>query len=146
MYLNSVSPSAPTTSPSVAETAYQNKTALAHELKRSVKGEASRRIRSVYVTKPEAYDVMWQKLESFYEDVGASVQAALEDLHKIRKLTLVTIAKCVEVALRVTYYTYIVGEISRGMNHKYLIFISYYCLQCSENDLFHTENCFLNFK
>jgi hypothetical protein len=84
MYLNSVSPSAPTTSPSVAETAYQNKTALAHELKRSVKGEASRRIRSVYVTKPEAYDVMWQKLESFYEDVGASVQAALEDLHKMQ--------------------------------------------------------------
>ena len=69
---------------SVAETAYQNKTALAHELKRSVKGEASRRIRSVYVTKPEAYNVMWQKLESFYEDVGASVQAALEDLHKIK--------------------------------------------------------------
>ena len=69
---------------SVAETAYQNKTALAHELKKSVKGEASRRIRSVYVTKPEAYNVMWQKLESFYEDVGASVQAALEGLHKIK--------------------------------------------------------------
>ncbi|CAB3993010.1 Hypothetical predicted protein [Paramuricea clavata] len=69
---------------SVAETAYQNKTALAHKLKRSVKSEASRRIRSVNVTKPEAYDVMWQKLESFYEDVRASVQAALEDLHKIK--------------------------------------------------------------
>ena len=69
---------------SVAETAYQNKTALAHELKRSVKGDASRRIRSVYVTKPEAYDVMWQKLESFYEDVGASVQAALEDYIRLK--------------------------------------------------------------
>ena len=73
---------------SVAETAYQNKTALAHELKSSVKGEASRRIRSVYVTKPEAYNVMRQKLESFYEDVGASVQAALEDLHKIKAVAI----------------------------------------------------------
>ena len=72
---------------SVAETAYFNKTTLAHELKRSVKGEASKRIRSVYITKPEAYDVMWQKLESYYEDVGASVQAALEDLHKLKEVS-----------------------------------------------------------
>jgi hypothetical protein len=56
---------------SVAESAYRNKTALAHELKRSVKGEASKRIKSVYITKPEAYDMMWNKLESYYEDVGA---------------------------------------------------------------------------
>ena len=69
---------------SVAEAVYANKTALAHELKRSVKGEASKRIRSVYVTKPEAYDLMWRKLESHYEDVRASVQAALEDLHKLK--------------------------------------------------------------
>ena len=69
---------------SVAESSYHNKTALAHELKRSVRREASKRIRSVYITKPEAYDVMWSKLESYYEDVGASVQAALEDLHKLK--------------------------------------------------------------
>lgn len=69
---------------SVAESALRNKTALAHELKRSVRGEASKRIKSVYVTKPEAYDTMWQKLESYYEDVGASVQAALDDLHKLK--------------------------------------------------------------
>ena len=69
---------------SVAEAVYTNKTALAHELKRSVKGEASKRIRSVYVTKPEAYEVMWKKLENHYEDVGASVQAALEDLHRLK--------------------------------------------------------------
>ena len=37
---------------SVAEAVYTNKTALAHELKRSVKGEANKRIRSVYITKP----------------------------------------------------------------------------------------------
>ena len=69
---------------SVAESALRNKTALAHELKRSVRGEASKRIKLVYVTKPEAYDTMWQKLESYYEDVGASVQAALDDLRKLK--------------------------------------------------------------
>ena len=42
---------------SVAEAVYTNKTALAHELKRSVKGESNKRIRSVYITKPGAYDV-----------------------------------------------------------------------------------------
>ena len=51
---------------SVAELAYPNRTALAHELKISVKGKASRRIRSVNVTKLEAYAVMWHKLESFW--------------------------------------------------------------------------------
>ena len=30
---------------------------------------------------------MWQKLESYYEDVGASVQAALEDLHKLKEVS-----------------------------------------------------------
>ena len=68
----------------MAESALRNKTALAHELKRSVKGEASKRIKLVYITKPEAYDIMWQKLESYYEDVCASVQAALDDLHILR--------------------------------------------------------------
>ena len=55
--------------------------------KRSVNGEASKCIRSVYVTKPEAYDIMWQKLESHYEDVGASVQVALGDLHKLKEIS-----------------------------------------------------------
>ena len=73
---------------SVAETVYTNKTTpLGHELKRSLKGKASKRIRSVHVTKPEAYDLIWRKLESYYEDVGASVQAALEDIHKLKAVT-----------------------------------------------------------
>ena len=59
---------------SVAEAVYTIKTALAHELKRSVKGEANIRIRSVYITEPEAYDAMWKSLENYYKDVEASVQ------------------------------------------------------------------------
>ena len=68
----------------MAESALRNKTALVRELKRSVRGEASKRIKSVYATKPEGYDTMRQKLESYYEDVGASVQAALDDLHMLK--------------------------------------------------------------
>lgn len=67
--------------------AYENKTALAHELKRSVKGKASQRIKSVYVTKPEAYDAMWKKVEDFYDDASATVQAALEDLYKFKPVS-----------------------------------------------------------
>ena len=71
----------------LAEGAIKNKTALAHELKRSVKGEASQRIKSVYVTKPEAYNAMWKKLEDYYDDTSATVQAALEDLHRLKPVS-----------------------------------------------------------
>ena len=69
---------------SIAETSSYNKTALAYELKRSVKGEAKLRIKSVFITKPEAYDIMWEELELHYEDTSASVQAALEGLRKLK--------------------------------------------------------------
>ena len=68
----------------LAESVYTNKTALAHELKRSVKGEAIQRIRSVYITRPEAYDEMWKKLEVHYDDVSASVQAALSGFQRLK--------------------------------------------------------------
>ena len=65
---------------SMADSSMYNKTELAHELKFSVKGEAKQRIKSVFITKPEAYDTMWEKLESYYQDTSTSVQAALEEL------------------------------------------------------------------
>ena len=68
----------------LAESVYTNKTALAHELKRSIKGEAIQRIRSVYITRPEAYDEMWRKLEAHYDDASASVQAALSGLQRLK--------------------------------------------------------------
>ena len=68
----------------LAESVYSNKTALAHGLKRPVKGEASQRIRSVYITRPEAYDTMWRKLEAHYDDASASVQAALAGLQQLK--------------------------------------------------------------
>ena len=71
----------------LAENAFSNKTALAHELKRSVKGEALKRIKSVYVTRPEAYDTMWTKLETHYDDTSATVQTALDELHKLKPVT-----------------------------------------------------------
>ena len=69
---------------SVAETAYFNKTALAHEL---CKGRSKQTDKVGLRYQPEAYDVMWQKLENYYENVGASVQAALEDLHKLKEVS-----------------------------------------------------------
>lgn len=70
----------------LAENAYTNKTALAHELKACVKGEASQRIKSVFITRPEAYETMWNKLEAYYDDPSASVQAALDDLFKLKSV------------------------------------------------------------
>ena len=53
---------------SVAETAYNKRTALTYELKGSVKGEASIRIKSVYVTNP------WRKcVEEIVEEIGESL-------------------------------------------------------------------------
>jgi hypothetical protein len=60
--------------------------ALAHELKRSVKGEASQRIHSVYITRPEAYGTMWKKLEEHYDDTSASVQPALAGLQQLKPM------------------------------------------------------------
>lgn len=71
----------------LAESTYTDKTALAHQLKKSVNGEASQRVKAVYVTKPEAYDIMWKKLEDYYGDTSATVQAALEDLHKLKPVS-----------------------------------------------------------
>ena len=44
----------------------------------------SQRIKSVYVTKPEAYGTMWKKSEDYYDDTSATVQAALEALHRLK--------------------------------------------------------------
>ena len=38
----------------------------------------------MYVTKPEAYGTMWKKLEDYYDDTSATVQAALEDLQRLK--------------------------------------------------------------
>ncbi|XP_048579693.1 uncharacterized protein LOC5508489 [Nematostella vectensis] len=70
----------------LADNAYSNQAALASELKRSVKGEAKERINSVFFTKPEAYDIMWKKLEAYYDDTSASVQAALDDIIKLTQV------------------------------------------------------------
>lgn len=52
-----------------------------------MKGEASQRIKSVYVTKPKAYDAMWKKLEDYYDDTSATVQAAQEGLNKLEPVS-----------------------------------------------------------
>ena len=41
----------------------------------------------MYVTKPEAYGTMWKKLEDYYDDTSATVQAALDDLHGLKAVS-----------------------------------------------------------
>lgn len=65
----------------LAEGSFSDPFALATELKRAVKGTAAEdRIKSVSVTRPEAYDFMWRKLNAHYDNAGAIVSEALEAL------------------------------------------------------------------
>jgi len=68
----------------LAENAIASKSALAYELKRSLKGQAKERVKNVFVTKPEAYDLMWARLSEFYDDVSAGVHTALECIRKLK--------------------------------------------------------------
>ena len=88
----------------LAERHYTNKTALAHQLKKAVSGEAKQRIKCVYITKPDAYEQMWTKLEAYYDDKSASIQAALEGLSTLKSVVqddyraLVQLVDAVEIA------------------------------------------------
>jgi len=68
----------------LAESAYGSKAALAYELKKSLKGAAKDRVKNIYITRPEAYDLMWLRLSEHYDDCSASVQSALEGLHRLK--------------------------------------------------------------
>lgn len=68
----------------LAERALTCKTALAVELKRSLKGAAKEKVKNVYVTKPDAYDVIWKRLSDYYDDVGAGVSSALDCLKRLK--------------------------------------------------------------
>ena len=68
----------------LTENTYTNQAALASELRRFVQAEAKERIKSVNLTKPEAYGIMWKKLEACYDDTSASAQSALYDLSKLK--------------------------------------------------------------
>lgn len=68
----------------LAEKSFNNKTALAFELKRSLKGTAKDKVKNVYVTRDNAYDTMWERLTEYYDDVSAGVSAALDCLRKLK--------------------------------------------------------------
>jgi hypothetical protein len=70
----------------LAESVYRNPTTLAYELKRSLKGSALDKVKHIYVTKPDAYTMIWQRLCDYYDDVTACVQAALEGLNTLKSV------------------------------------------------------------
>ena len=68
----------------LAERTFTNRTSLAYELKNSLRGVAKDRVRNIYITRPEAYELIWQRLSEYYDDCSASVQSALESLYRLR--------------------------------------------------------------
>lgn len=53
-------------------------------LKGCLKGKALDCVKAIYVTQPNAYLRMWQRLDSIYSDVSLSVQAAYDELKKLK--------------------------------------------------------------
>lgn len=68
----------------LAESTISSRSVLAYELKRSLKGKAKEWVQNIYITKPEAYEIMWKRLCDFYDDVSACVQSALDGLFKLK--------------------------------------------------------------
>jgi hypothetical protein len=71
----------------LAESTISSRSVLAYELKRSLKGKAKEWVQNIYITKPEAYDLMWKRLSEFYDDVSACVQSALDGLARLKPLS-----------------------------------------------------------
>ena len=63
-----------------------NRSALAAELKRQIKGEALKEIEHISAAKPGAYDAMWTALCDHYDNITLSVFSALEDLAKLKRV------------------------------------------------------------
>ena len=68
----------------LAESNIRSSAALAYELKRCLKGKAWEKVKNVYVTRPDAYDLIWQRLKEFYDDTSACVQSALDGLGRLK--------------------------------------------------------------
>jgi len=71
---------------SLAEPNIHDRSALAYQLKSSLRGSALEKVRNVYVTRPNAHDLLWSRLSEFYDDTSACVQSALDTLNKLKPL------------------------------------------------------------
>ena len=64
-----------------------NPVALASDLKNALKGgKAYREVENISAGAPNAYGTMWKALCSFYDNVTLSVDAAMEELKRVRKV------------------------------------------------------------
>lgn len=71
----------------LAELQFTNKIQLAHELKRNCgKGRAKQLLSNVFISSPDAYEEMWERLDEEYNDPGLCVQYALDRLSTIKKV------------------------------------------------------------
>jgi hypothetical protein len=65
---------------------FSNDEHRAWALKECLKGKALEYVRAIFVTQPNAYARMWQRLDSVYSDISLSVQAAYDDLKKLKQV------------------------------------------------------------
>ena len=73
--------------PKLAIPAFQNRETLAKELRDCMVGEqAKEKLGKIAITGPQSFDIMWNKLCVYYDDVGASVDDALKKLHSLRSV------------------------------------------------------------
>ena len=55
-------------------------------LKQCLKGEAYAHVKAIHSNQPNAYDRMWDRLDSIYSDVSMSVQQAHADMNELRSV------------------------------------------------------------
>ena len=70
-----------------ASSEYRTSEERAWALRQSLQGRALECIRPVVITRPDAYELMWCKLEDEYSDVSLSVQAIYGDLDNLKMVT-----------------------------------------------------------
>lgn len=56
----------------------------AYALKQCLKGKALEHVQAIYINQPNAYQRMWDRLNSIYSDVSMSVQQAYGDLKRLK--------------------------------------------------------------
>jgi hypothetical protein len=69
-----------------AESEYDTDEERAWALKQSMKGRPSKAIAAVYSTQPNAYERIWQRLDSIYGDASMSVQSVNSDLKRLKQV------------------------------------------------------------
>ena len=107
----------------LAEGSIADPMALASRLKIAVKGtRAERRIKSVLVTRPQAYAFMWKKLNAHYDNPNAIIREALEDLSVLKPVEDKDYEGLVELVDEIECCFSQLGDVG-GLNHVSVVHV-----------------------